>query len=105
MAAPDALFSLRNNFYLGAFQAAINNSDISNLSEEESIERDCFVYRSYIALGSHQLVINEIDSSAATPLQAVKLLALYLSGPENKVNFLRSRFRVFNFSCFLLEFD
>ncbi|XP_057516048.1 coatomer subunit epsilon-1-like [Amaranthus tricolor] len=84
MAAPDALFSLRNNFYLGAFQAAINNSDISNLSEEESIERDCFVYRSYIALGSHQLVINEIDSSAATPLQAVKLLALYLSGPENK---------------------
>ncbi|KAA8537085.1 hypothetical protein F0562_029563 [Nyssa sinensis] len=84
MAAPDLLFGLRNNFYLGAYQAAINNSDVPNLSQDDSIERDCLVYRSYIALGSYQLVINEIDSSAATPLQAVKLLALYLSSPDNK---------------------
>ncbi|KAK9267864.1 hypothetical protein L1049_010301 [Liquidambar formosana] len=84
MAAPDLLFNLRNNFYLGAYQAAINNSDVPNLSQDDSIERDCLVYRSYIALGSFQLVINEIDSSAATPLQAVKLLALYLSSPDNK---------------------
>ncbi|XP_042512642.1 coatomer subunit epsilon-1-like [Macadamia integrifolia] len=84
MASPDHLFSLRNNFYLGAYQAAINNSDVPNLSTEDAIERDCLVYRSYIALGSYQLVVNEIDSSAPTPLQAVKLLALYLSGPENK---------------------
>ncbi|TQD99255.1 hypothetical protein C1H46_015169 [Malus baccata] len=34
---------------------------------------------------SSQLVINEIDASTATPLQAVKLLALYLSGPDFKV--------------------
>ncbi|PIA47366.1 hypothetical protein AQUCO_01400204v1 [Aquilegia coerulea] len=84
MATPDHLFALRNNFYLGAYQAAINNSDVQNLSEEDLIERDCLVYRSYIALGSYQLVINEIDSSQPTPLQAVKLLALYLSGPQNK---------------------
>ncbi|GMP71560.1 hypothetical protein CsSME_00029915 [Camellia sinensis var. sinensis] len=84
MAAPDLLFGLRNNFYLGAYQAAINNSDVPNLSPEDAIERDCLVYRSYIALGSYQLVINEIDSSAATPLQAVKLLALYLTSPSNK---------------------
>ncbi|XP_047307837.1 coatomer subunit epsilon-1 [Impatiens glandulifera] len=82
--APDLLFGLRNNFYLGAYQAAINNSDVPNLSQEDAIERDCLVYRSYIALGSYQLVISEIDSSAATPLQAVKLLALYLSTPANK---------------------
>ncbi|CAI9090424.1 OLC1v1025189C1 [Oldenlandia corymbosa var. corymbosa] len=81
---PDPLFGLRNNFYIGAYQAAINNSDIPNLSEEDSIERDSLVYRSYIALGSYQLVINEIDSSAATPLQAVKLLALYLASPDTK---------------------
>ncbi|KAL3654624.1 hypothetical protein CASFOL_001609 [Castilleja foliolosa] len=81
---PDPLFGLRNNFYLGAYQAAINNSEIPNLSSEEIFERDSIVYRSYIALGSYQLVINEIDSAAATPLQAVKLLALYLSSPANK---------------------
>ncbi|KAJ4702826.1 Coatomer epsilon subunit [Melia azedarach] len=84
VAAPDHLFNLRNNFYLGAYQAAINNSDLPHLSPEDAVERDCLVYRSYIALGSYQLVISEIDDSAATPLQAVKLLALYLSGPENK---------------------
>lgn len=89
-AAPDHLFNLRNNFFLGAFQAAINNSDVPNLSPDDVVERDCLVYRSYIALGSYQLVINEIDDSAATPLQAVKLLALYLSSPDNKVFFLSS---------------
>ncbi|CAA0832252.1 Coatomer subunit epsilon-1 [Striga hermonthica] len=81
---PDPLFGLRNNFYLGAYQAAINNSEIPNLSSDEIVERDSLVYRSYIALGSYQLVISEIDSAAATPLQAVKLLALYLSSPANK---------------------
>ncbi|PKU59700.1 Coatomer subunit epsilon-1 [Dendrobium catenatum] len=79
--SPDLLFGLRNNFHIGAYQAAINNSDVPNLSTDEAIERDSLVYRSYIALGSHQqLVIDEVDSSAPTALQAVKLLAIYLSG-------------------------
>ncbi|XP_010540638.1 PREDICTED: coatomer subunit epsilon-1 [Tarenaya hassleriana] len=89
-AGPDHLFNLRNNFYLGAYQAAINNSEIPNLSPEDAVERDCLVFRSYIALGSYQLVISEIDESAATPLQAVKLLALYLSNPENKESTISS---------------
>nr|XP_043619554.1 coatomer subunit epsilon-1-like [Erigeron canadensis] len=88
--APDVLFNLRNNFYLGAYQAAINNSEVPNLSEEDSIERDCLVYRSYIALGSYQLVISEVDSSAATPLQAVKLLAVYFSSPDSKESVISS---------------
>ncbi|KAL5794167.1 hypothetical protein ACOSP7_002761 [Xanthoceras sorbifolium] len=89
-AAPDHLFNLRNNFYLGAYQAAVNNSDLPNLSQDDAIERDCLVYRSYISLGSYQLVINEIDASAATALQAVKLLALYLSSPDNKESTISS---------------
>ncbi|GLU17483.1 hypothetical protein SLE2022_338490 [Rubroshorea leprosula] len=89
-AAPDHLFNLRNFFYLGAYQAAINNSDLPHLSPDDAVERDCLVYRSYIALGSYQLVINEIDSSAATPLQAVKLLALYLSSPHDKESTISS---------------
>ncbi|GAB2220333.1 hypothetical protein Drorol1_Dr00007978 [Drosera rotundifolia] len=83
-AAPDLLFNHRNNFYLGAYQAAINNSDVPNLSSDDSIERDSFVYRSYIALGSHQLVISEIDDSAPMALQAVKLLAMYFSGADKE---------------------
>lgn len=54
-AGPDHLFNLRNSFYLGAYQAAINNSEIPNLSQEDIVERDCLVHRSYIALGSYQV--------------------------------------------------
>jgi coatomer protein complex subunit epsilon len=89
-AGPDQLFTLRNNFYLGAYQAAINSSEVPNLSPDDAVERDSLVYRSYIALGSFQLVVSEIDSSAATPLQAVKLLALYLSSPDNKESTISS---------------
>eukprot|EP00249_Psilotum_nudum_P008957 c21617_g1_i1 orf=523-1392(+) len=90
MSGPDALFTIRNYFYLGAFQAAINESNVNGLSGAESIERDCFVYRSYIALGSYQLVIDEIHDSAPIALQAVKLLALYFLDGGRKEEVLSS---------------
>ncbi|KAM0823196.1 hypothetical protein ACQ4PT_071035 [Festuca glaucescens] len=81
--SPDHLFELRNSFYVGAYQAAITGSQSAPahaLSPDEVLHRDAILYRSYIAIGSHQLVTDEIGPGAATPLQAVKLLALYLSG-------------------------
>ncbi|TKY72441.1 Coatomer subunit epsilon-1 [Spatholobus suberectus] len=90
MATPDHLFNLRNNFYLGAYQAAINSSDVSNLSQDDAVERDSLVHRCYVALGQLQFVISEINDSAPTPLQAVKLLALYLSSPDNKESAISS---------------
>jgi hypothetical protein len=61
MADRDILFAVRNNFYIGAYNNAINEaSDMEGLSEAEQTERDVYVYRSYIALGSH-------DVSCATP--------------------------------------
>lgn len=66
--APDHLFNLRNNFYLGAYQAAINISDLPNLSPDDAVERDSIVYRSYIALASYQV----------SPKNSLSLSALYL---------------------------
>jgi coatomer subunit epsilon len=52
----DALFQVRNLFYLGAFQSAIHEAqDLAPLSETDRVERDVVVYRSYIALGSAQV--------------------------------------------------
>ena len=52
----DLLFNVRNSFYLGAYNTVINEAaDLDNLSETETIERDCFVYRAYIALGSYDV--------------------------------------------------
>ena len=66
MSGPDVLFTLRNNFYLGAYQAAIAEAaDLERLSEADSIERDCFVYRSYIELGSYEVSGSTGDSCSA----------------------------------------
>lgn len=52
----DILFMTKNCFYTGAFNNAINEaSDLEGLTEAEQIEKDAFVYRSYIALGSHDV--------------------------------------------------
>ncbi len=51
----DPLFPVANNFHIGAYQLAINEgADLSDVPENIAVERDCLVYRSYIALGSHQ---------------------------------------------------
>lgn len=57
MAEPDLLFTVRNSFYLGAYQSAIAEaSDLEGLSELERVERDSYVYRSYIELGSYEVL-------------------------------------------------
>ncbi|KAK9811018.1 hypothetical protein WJX73_006844 [Symbiochloris irregularis] len=85
MSEPDLLFTVRNSFYLGAFQGAIAEaSDLEGLSEAAKTERDTFVYRSWIELGSYELVIKEVDRSSPQALQAVKLLAQYLGKKLDK---------------------
>ncbi len=56
MSAPDLLFAVRNNYYLGAYQHAISEaSDLESLDDADKLERDIFVYRSYIELGSYEV--------------------------------------------------
>jgi coatomer protein complex subunit epsilon len=56
MADRDILFAVKNNFYLGAYNNAINEaSDLEGLTEAEQLEKDAFVYRSYICLGSYDV--------------------------------------------------
>ena len=56
-----SLFPIQNAFHLGAYQVAINEAaDLDStgtnaLSSSDAIEKDCYVYRSYIALGSYQV--------------------------------------------------
>mmetsp|Transcript_7075 Transcript_7075/g.20821 ORF Transcript_7075/g.20821 Transcript_7075/m.20821 type:complete len:315 (+) Transcript_7075:2-946(+) len=79
---PDELYTLRNFFYLGAFQKAIQegNSLSSRLTDELKIERDEFVYRAYVGLGQYSLVTGEVEDDAPASHRAVKLLASYCSG-------------------------
>lgn len=62
----DPLFALRNSFYLGAFQTCISEcSNATGLSESQKIERDVFLYRSYIELGTYD--VRGAGRAAATP--------------------------------------
>ena len=85
MSEPDELYTLRNRFWLGAFQQAVaEGGNLMRLSDAMNCERDEFVYRSYIAMGQYHVVLSEVSDAPSTPvsLQAVKLLATYLSKPD-----------------------
>lgn len=80
---PDALFSVRNNFYLGAYQAAVYAAgETEGLLGGQEEEKDCLVYRAYIALGQANLVLQEVpESDGPRSLRAVRLLARYETEP------------------------
>lgn len=55
MSGSDSLYSFRNNFYLGAYQALVDDHEIEGLTESEVLERDTIVHRSNLALGNYQV--------------------------------------------------
>lgn len=61
MSEPDDLFTLRNHFWLGSYQLAIaEGSGLGRLPESLRVERDEFIYRSYLALGQYSIVLEEV---------------------------------------------
>lgn len=67
---------------LGQYQAAINEGGkVKPRDEFGVIERDVFVYRAFIEQGNFQVVLDELKGeNVSPPLQAVRLLASFLSG-------------------------
>lgn len=52
----DKLFAVRNAFYIGDYPQAISLcSQATGLSDGERVERDAFLYRSYIELGTYDV--------------------------------------------------
>jgi|EP01047_Picozoa_sp_COSAG01_P065414 hypothetical protein len=73
------LFQVKNFFYLGNYQMAINEASQGSFSPGSKTELDCLINRSYLGMGNFQLVVGEISDSDAMDLQAVRLLANYLT--------------------------
>lgn len=87
MSEPDELYTLRNLFWLGNYQLAINEaSGLSRIPQPLITEKEEFVYRSYLALGQYSVILSEIREQPNTPvsLRAIKLLATYLSDPSSR---------------------
>ncbi|KAF7495140.1 Coatomer subunit epsilon [Sarcoptes scabiei] len=79
------LFDLKNSFYLGNWQQCLNEAQsIKPINDEQRLERDFFMYRAYIAQKKYHVVISEVKDSSPQPLKAVRLLAEYLSRPDDR---------------------
>ena len=62
---PDELYTLRNLFWLGNFQQAINEAgSLNRCPSHLKDEKEEFVYRSYLALGQHDIVLTEVKENA-----------------------------------------
>lgn len=59
---------------------------MSRVPAKLAVERDEYVYRSYLALGQYGIVLGEIKDTANTnvALRAVKLLATFISTPASR---------------------
>ncbi|KAI8434466.1 hypothetical protein MSG28_012485 [Choristoneura fumiferana] len=81
----DELFDVKNAFYVGNYQQAINEAqNVSPSSPLVALQRDTFLYRSYISQGNYRIVLQELKS-ADPMLQPLKSLVDYLSPGANKL--------------------
>lgn len=82
------LFGLRNLFTVGNYQTVINEVSSSNglFSTDAKLEAQTYLYRSYVAQGKYNLVINDIGNSTEPSLKAIQLLASYLADVQKNAN-------------------
>jgi coatomer protein complex subunit epsilon len=75
----DELFDVRTQFYLGNFQSCINEATKTRLKADAlKLERDIYIYRSYVAQGNPELVLKEVaETSSNLSLRSVRLWAQY----------------------------
>jgi len=80
----DELYSVKTAYWLGNFDEVIQEARAARVKTEPlKVERDVFMWRAHLALGQFDAVLEGIKDEPATPLplQAVKLLATFLSAP------------------------
>jgi len=81
----DELFDVRNAYFTGNFQTCINEAQKLKLMDPAlALERDVFLYRSYLALKKYRVVLDEITPSKPEQVQPLKILANFLAYPAKR---------------------
>ena len=80
----DELYTLKNHFWTGNFQQAVQEAQaLTHVSGDIAVDRDVLMYRSYCGLKQYNVVLDEVADDAPTPMLAVKLLANFLNSDES----------------------
>jgi len=81
----DELFEVKNAYFTGNFQTCINEAQKLKVGDQATaVERDVFMYRSYLALRKYRVVLDEISSSSPDLVQPLKILASFLANPGKR---------------------
>lgn len=75
----DELFEVKTYFYIGAYQQCLN--EINKLHGGNSLKKDSFMWRAYIAQHKYRVVLDGIPETASTPsaLKAIRKVAEYFN--------------------------
>ncbi|XP_023336675.1 coatomer subunit epsilon [Eurytemora carolleeae] len=85
METGDELIDIKNSFFTGNYQVCVNECQKHKLQDSSlAVEKDIFMYRSYIALKKYRVVLDEISSSSPDLIQPLKTLATFLANPERR---------------------
>lgn len=79
----DALFDVKNAFYLGNYQQCIKEASKST-SPDLAVEQKCYLYRSYIAQKKYRIALDEITPSSDARLQAIRIYADYMANEKKR---------------------
>jgi len=87
----DILFDVRNNYYIGAFQQCINDSqNVKVKLEEDILEKSSYLYRAYIALNKTSIPLSEIDPTTnSASLRAIRRFAEYTAHPDKRSKIIK----------------
>jgi len=81
MADPDELWSMRNNFYVGCYEACITEGELARLDDKPHlvVQRDVFAARAHLALKDFARVAQITSTGSALDLRAVRECATVLN--------------------------
>lgn len=82
----DVLYDVKTAYYIGAFAQCISTAQKVKLGNDDllKLERDCYVFRSYVAQKKFGVVFDEIkDSNPEPSLRAVRLYAAFCNNKSD----------------------
>lgn len=81
----DQLYDVKTAYYIGAFTQCINVAQKLKITDASlKLERDCFVFRSYVAQRKFGVIFDEIPQSTPEPaLLAIRYYAAFLKNIDS----------------------